>query len=127
MADNTISIFIDHMRVNLRIGLRDHERAAPQPVEVSAELFCDARSYLNENKHNGAYLDYDALARFIQGWEARPHVDLLETYMQELLDFSFSFPSVQAVDLRLAKLSIYPNAAGAGVSITIDRLAYRSK
>ncbi|MCK6417330.1 MAG: dihydroneopterin aldolase [Alphaproteobacteria bacterium] len=121
MPENTISIFIDRLRVNIRIGLLPHERQAPQPVEVSAELFCDADTYRSALK-SGGFLDYDRIAQFIKSWEQRPHVDLLETYLQEFQDFAFTFPVVQSINLRLSKQTIYPNACGAGVELRTTRL-----
>ncbi len=117
--ESTISVFVQKMRVNLRIGLEAHERTAPQPVEVSVELFA-APEYLRNVDKDGL-MDYARLYDALKSWESRPHVELLETYMRELLAVCFDDARVIAVRASLSKPEIFSEAKGAGVAVFIRR------
>ena len=117
--ESTISIFVKTMRVHVRIGLEDFERTAPQPIDVSVELFADV-SYLADAV-KGDIIDYAKLHDVILSWEQRGHVELIEAYLQELLKVGFSFERVTAVRARISKPEIFNRAEGAGVEICICR------
>jgi len=116
---SSISIFVKTMRVNVRIGLHDFERKAPQHLDVSIELLTDV-SYLS-NVDERSLIDYSKLYDAILGWEGRDHVDLLETYMKELITLGFFSPRVSAVKASISKPDIFEKAQGAGLSVFMNR------
>ncbi|MCB1532910.1 MAG: dihydroneopterin aldolase [Alphaproteobacteria bacterium] len=118
-TQSTISIFVKETRVNLRIGLCAHEKEAPQPVDVSVELFTDI-SYLYEADPENI-IDYAKIHAAVKGWEARDHVELIEEYLKELLELGFSFPRVSAVRASISKPAIFEDAAGAGLEVYMNR------
>lgn len=121
MIDNEsyISVFVRDMRVSVRIGLLETEKNAPQPLDVSVELFA-APDYLAQSLA-GDIIDYSKLYDFIAAWEIRPHTELLETLAQDLLAFGFEFPAVRAVKLSLAKPEIFDKTQQAGIQIFMQR------
>lgn len=122
--ENTISIFIDKLRVNVSIGLYEGERQAPQAVDVSVELRV-APDYLT-SVDAASIVDYGKVHDAVMAWEVRDHVDLIESYAKELLDFAFSFASVREVFIQISKPDILETAQGAGVRIDMDRNCYES-
>ncbi len=121
--ESHISIFVKSMRVNVRIGLLPAEREAPQPLDVTVELFT-ALDYL-DGVDADSIIDYAQIYDAVKSWEARDHVDLLETYLQELLTLGFTFDRVTAMRATIAKPEIFDEAQGAGLSVFMRRGDYR--
>ena len=122
--ENTVTIFSRRIEVRVPIGILAHEKT-PQRLWVDIALYADAVTYLqNVSKEN--LLDYAVLVKAVQAWESRPHVDLIETYIKELLALAFDFPQVVAARVSIAKPDIFANAEQAGVSVMMDRTTYDS-
>lgn len=117
--ESYISVFVKEMRINLCIGLHDFEKQAPQPVDVSVELFTDV-SYLSE-ADAASIIDYAKIYDAVKAWEARDHVELIEPYLGELLALGFSFSRVAAVRASISKPDIFPEAQGAGLEVFMHR------
>lgn len=120
--ESYISVFVKEMRVQLRIGLHDFEKTAPQPVDVSVELFTDV-SYLDGIDADGI-IDYAKIHDAVKSWEARDHVELIEPYLNELLKLGFSFSRVQAVRASVSKAEIFEEAEAAGLEVFMRREDY---
>ena len=117
--DSYVSIFVKSMRVNLRVGLQDFEKDAPQPVDVEVELFTDP-AYLRGATEE-SIIDYAKIYEDVKNWEFRDHVELLEPYLADLLELAFSFEAVSAARVSIAKPDIFAEAQGAGVSAYMKR------
>lgn len=117
--ESYISIFVKEMRVQLRLGLYDFEKEAPQAADVSIELFADV-SYLSE-VDNEKIIDYAKIHEAIKSWEERDHVELVETYLKELLMLGFYFDRVNAVRASISKAEIFDETNAAGLEVFIRR------
>ncbi len=122
--ESTISVFVRQMRVNVRIGLYEAERAAPQPLDVSVELFA-APVYLN-GADKGGIINYERIHGAIKAWESRDHVELIEDYLRELLEIGFEFDQVIAVRASVSKPEIFAESAAAGLSVFMRRADYKT-
>lgn len=118
-----VSIFVKDMRVPVRIGLLDSEKLAPQALDVSVELLAGI-DYLAQGA-GGAIVDYAAVYEHVLSWQDRPHVELLESLAQELVDFGFGFTPVQAVRVSVAKPDIFDSAQQAGIGVFMLRQDWR--
>ena len=98
----------------MRCGLHPWERfpESPNRLLVSVEMF--AAWPLSSPD---AYIDYDRVRSRIVSWRDRPHVDLLETLLEELLAFVFEDAAVESARVSVSKPDIFPEAAGAGVEL----------
>lgn len=120
--ENTVTIFARRIEVRVPIGILVHEKA-PQRLWVDVVLYADAAAYLqNVSKEN--LLDYGVLVAAVQDWEFRPHVDLIETYIKELLALAFGFPQVTAARVSIAKPDIFAAAEAVGVEVFMRREDY---
>lgn len=122
--ESYISVFVKEMRVQLRIGIHDFEKKAPQTVDVSMEIFADI-SYLSE-VDNSKIIDYARIHDVIQGWEMRDHVDLIETYLKELLALGFSFDQAMAARVAMSKVDIFEKTDAAGLEVFMKRDDYKA-
>jgi dihydroneopterin aldolase len=116
-------VFVEDQIVNVRIGLHVSERK-PQRLKVQVSLYADPVRYLS-NVSVDSIVDYNQIHAAIATWPGRPHTDLVETYAREILDLAFSMKDVTACAVKLSKMDIYPDAAGAGIDLFLTRRDYK--
>lgn len=118
--NSQIKIFLDPIELLLRIGLHAHEKNAPQRVIISVALYAEPVEYLRGvNAKN--IIDYSVLYESIMRWPERPHTDLIEEYIQDLLALCFEIPNVTACDVSIRKADIFSSDQGAGVGVFMLR------
>ena len=113
-------IALDQIRVQVRIGLNPEEHEAPQTLIVSAELYV-APDYLSQSLSGHDIIDYSVIYEAVKAWEGREHVELIETYMNELIALCFQDPRVEACDIYISKPDIFADAYSAGVQTFMKR------
>ena len=114
-----------HVRVVLRdvevqasVGLHPWERFRERPTRliVNVEMLAAAAGPVDGGGAAGI-IDYDRVRSFIVTWPARPHVDLLETLVEELVAECFKIEPVQACRVSVMKPDIFNDAAAVGVEV----------
>jgi dihydroneopterin aldolase len=118
--DSHIKIFLDSIEVPLKLGLLPHEHNKPQRVLVTAEVYADPAAYLREVSPE-TIIDYAVLYEGITSWAHRPHAQLIEDYLKELLDLCFGSKSVTAARLSIKKADIFGKDQGAGIEVFMHR------
>ncbi len=100
------------LEIKMRVGIAEIERHQlnPQRVIVNVELFA------HKDKHEGETIEscfnYHPIHEYIvNNWPTRPHTDLLETLVEELVSFCFEDKRVEACRVSLQKPEIYEDAA----------------
>ncbi|MFL9842378.1 dihydroneopterin aldolase [Sphingomonas sp. ST-64] len=107
MPDYTIRL--DGLVVEIGLGIHDHERAAPQRVELSVAMRCvydDAPP-----DRIDAVVDYDYLRTGIHALAAQGHLELQETLCDAVAGLALGAdPRIAEVRVRSMKLDVYPDA-----------------
>jgi dihydroneopterin aldolase len=111
-------IVLRDLVISLAIGVPDQERQRPQRVAVSLDLTV---------RHPGpgfrdeivAVLSYHGLVEAIRGLTGP--VKLLETLAERIAALCLADARVLAVEVRVEKPDVYPDAAAVGVIITRRR------
>jgi dihydroneopterin aldolase len=89
-----------------RIGAYDHERLAPQPVLIDAEIvLADATEPTSDRLEDA--LNYDVIRTTILDIATSRHFDLQETLARQIFDSLAALPGVTAVRVRTAKPDAY--------------------
>ena len=113
-----------YMRIILRdvlteahVGLHPWERHAERPTRlvVNVEMFAHtdgARPATPET-----VIDYDGVRAALRNWPDRPHTDLLETLLEELVELCFLDARVEACRVSIVKPDVFNEAAAAGVEV----------
>lgn len=107
MAEYTIHL--DGLVVQIGLGIHDHERAAPQRVELNVAMRCvyDAPPA----DEIDAVVDYDYLRTGIHDLAGRGHIELQETLCDAVAALALAAdPRVVEVRVRSMKLDVYPDA-----------------
>lgn len=96
--------------IDVRIGLNESERQAPQPVVIDVELYRGGGPF--HPSGIAECLDYDRVWRHLTGTlPDRPHTDLLEVLAEELVAFCLDDPQVEACRVVIKKPAIYGGRA----------------
>jgi len=117
----------DYVRAILReveteahVGLHPWERHRERPTRLIVSVEMLGRRTGRADAGQGI-LDYDPIREALRTWRDRPHVDLLETLAEDLLDICFANPRVEVATVSILKPDIFNEAAGAGVEIRRSR------
>jgi 7,8-dihydroneopterin aldolase/epimerase/oxygenase len=116
-------ILLQNVEVTASVGLAAWERVRPQRLVVNLELYAAPENYLREVTRE-SIIDYSPLYERIQSWSTRPHTELIETFVSELLTACFEFPQVLACKVSVAKPEVFDQAQGAGAEAYMQRRDY---
>lgn len=95
------------LRFNANLGILDHERTAPQPIRVDAELNLGTQPLLPRDDDITHVLDYRKVRRIIIEECTAEHVNLLESLIGKLASRLMQLPGVVGVRVKIAKLEIF--------------------
>jgi len=95
------------LRFDANLGILDHEKAAPQPIQVDAELSLGPQPLLPHDDDIMHVLDYRKVRKIIIDECTAEHVNLLETLIGKLAHRLMQLPGVRGVRVRIAKLEIF--------------------
>ena len=113
----TLSVFVRGLRVEAQVGLYAHERGRSQPLIVDVELTLANA----EVRHLRDTVDYDGVVRAARDIAAEGHVELVETYALRLAQACLDDARVASAVVRVEKPEAVPDAAAAGVTVTLHR------
>lgn len=115
-----LRVILKDVVTEVSVGLHPWERHPERPtrVIVNVEMFValpDGRA--------GAvpFVDYDRVRDALKTWPTKPHTDLLETLVDELVALCFAADGVEACRVSVVKPDIFNEAAGAGVEAFVRR------
>jgi dihydroneopterin aldolase len=106
-TSGTQILTLQGLRFDANLGILDHEKTAPQPIRVDAELNLGAQPLLPSDDDIMHVLDYRKVRRIIIDECTAVHVNLLETLIGKLAHRLMRLPGVQGVRVRIAKLEIF--------------------
>ncbi len=95
------------LRFDANLGILDHEKTAPQPIRVDAELNLGPQPLLPRDDDIGHVLDYRKVRKIIIDECTAEHVNLLESLIGKLAHRLMQLPGVLGVRVRIAKLEIF--------------------
>ena len=95
------------LRFTANLGILDHEKTTPQPIQVDAQLNRGPQVLLptDDDIHN--VLDYRRVRQIIIDECTAEHINLLETMIGRLSNRLMSLPGVLGVRVQIAKLEIF--------------------
>lgn len=100
MESRYTKIVLRDVEVSARVGLASWERETPQRLVANVELYAEAEDYLGRVQP-ATIIDYCRLYDLIRSWTVRPHTELLETLVTDLVDACFECLDVHQLPLAL--------------------------
>jgi len=98
------------LRFDANLGILDHDKRAPQPIQVDAELNQGTQPLLPHDDDIGHVLDYRKVRQIIIDECTAEHVNLLESLIGKLTRRLMQLPGVIGVRVKIAKLEIFDDA-----------------
>ena len=101
------SLQLTGLRFAANLGILDHEKRAPQPIQVDAELSLGPQPLRPRDDDITHVLDYRKVRQIIIDECTAEHVNLLETLIGKLCARLMQLPGVQGVRVKITKLEIF--------------------
>ena len=95
------------LRFDANLGILEHEKIDPQPIQVDAELNLGSQAILPSDDDIMHVLDYRKVRKIIIDECTAEHVNLLETLIGKLSNRLMQLPGVLGVRVKIAKLEIF--------------------
>ena len=95
------------LRFDANLGILEHEKTSPQPIQVDAELNMGTQPLLPSDDDITSVLDYRKVRKIIIDECTAEHVNLLETLIGKLAHRLMQLPGVLGVRVKIAKLEIF--------------------
>jgi dihydroneopterin aldolase len=118
-------VFIRDLVLEARIGVYPEEKGGRQPVRIniSFEMRDDGLDYPDGIGPDDLtrVVDYDGLTKRVRALIGRAHVQLVETMAEQIARLCLNDPRVLAARVSVEKLSVFADAASAGVEIERSR------
>ena len=95
------------LRFDANLGILEHEKNAPQPIQVDAELNLGTQPLLPSDDDIHSVLDYRKVRKIIIDECTAEHINLLETMIGKLSNRLMQLPGVLGVRVKIAKLEIF--------------------
>ena len=103
----TQTLTLTGLRFDANLGILAHEKTAPQPIMVDAELNLGTQPLLPRDDDIHRVLDYRKVRRIIIDECTAQHVNLLESLIGKLALRLMQLPGVLGVRVKIAKLEIF--------------------
>jgi len=95
------------LRFDASLGILEHEKTAPQPIQVDAELNLGTQPLLPSDDEIHRVLDYRKVRQIIISECTTSHVNLLESLIGKVAQRLMQLPGVVGVRVKIAKLEIF--------------------
>ena len=95
------------LRFDANLGILAHEKSAPQPIQVDAELSLGVQPLAPRDDDIEHVLDYRKVRQIIIDECTAEHVNLLESLIGKLAHRLLQLPGVIGVRVKIAKLEIF--------------------
>lgn len=106
--------------VDFRIGIHPHEREGTQRVRVDVTVDAQRPDGGFREDYRRVYC-YERLADGIRALAGGGHVGLVETLADRIAEFAMADPLARRAEVSVEKLDVFPDAEGAGVTVTRRR------
>lgn len=107
MSQSTQILTLTGLRFAANLGILDHEKTAPQPIQVDAELNLGPQALLPHDDDINHVLDYRKVRQIIINECTAEHVNLLESMIGKLASRLLQLPGVLGVRVKIVKLEIF--------------------
>lgn len=98
---------LNGLRFDANLGILEQEKAAPQPIQVDAELNLGTQPLMPSDDDINHVLDYRKVRQIIIAECTAEHVNLLESLIGKLSHRLMLLPGVLGVRVKIAKLEIF--------------------
>jgi dihydroneopterin aldolase len=110
-----VRVFVRDLVLDARIGVYAHEHGRTQRIRINIDLGVDLP--VRGTDELADVVSYETVVTGTREIVASGHVRLVETLAERIADRCLADRRVRTVRVRVEKLEVFPDAAGAGVEI----------
>jgi len=112
-----LTVFVRGLRIEAEIGVHPHERGRTQPLTVDIDLVLEPLQVRSIHET----VNYELLAGKARDLASRGHVDLVETFADDLARACLAIGRARSARVRVEKPMAINGAEAAGVEVVISR------
>ncbi|MGO9360737.1 MAG: dihydroneopterin aldolase [Xanthobacteraceae bacterium] len=116
MMSDHVEVKLKNVIVDCACGVHPWEKHPERPNRLSINVTLFAKLTHRRLAEFG-YIDYDFIRNYLKQLESRPHTDLIETLLDEIVDRCFIDERVDACRVSIMKLDIFTETEAAGVEV----------
>jgi dihydroneopterin aldolase len=107
LTKGTQILSLTGLRFNANLGILDHEKSAPQAIQVDADLNMGSQPLKPDDDEISNVLDYRKVHTLIIETCTQQHINLLESLTGKLCVSLMQLPNVLGARVRIVKLDIF--------------------
>ena len=107
LSKGTQILTLTGLRFDANLGILEHEKLTPQPIQVDAELNLGTQPLMPADDDINHVLDYRKVRQIIINECTAEHVNLLESLIGKLTHRLMQLPGVLGARVKIAKLEIF--------------------
>ena len=116
-------VFIKNLKLDVIIGIYDHERTQTQPITLNVEMAWDNRP-AGRSDDITLTLDYEKVSNYIKAFARDSAFLLVERFTEVLAEKLIMEFNIEALTLELNKLTAIPDTDAVGVKISRTKADY---
>jgi dihydroneopterin aldolase len=110
-------IFLREVLVDANIGIHAFEKAGPQKLVISVDLFVPLALSTPQHDKIHEVLDYDFVRSAVRDRIEQGHINLQETLVDDLVRALLAHPLVRAVRVSSEKPDVYADVEAVGIEV----------
>lgn len=116
-------VFIKNLKLDVIIGIYDHERTQTQPITLNVEMAWDNRP-AGKSDDITLTLDYEKVSNYIKTFARDSAFLLVERFTEVLAEKLIVEFNIEVLTLELNKLTAIPGTDAVGVKISRTKADY---
>ena len=110
-------LFLRDYEIYINIGVHDFEKKAEQRVILNVDLYIPLAINTPTHDQLNEVVDYDFMRETIKEIAAKGHIQLQETFCDEIITAMLAHPKVLAARVSTSKPDVYPDCHSVGVEV----------
>jgi dihydroneopterin aldolase len=110
-------LFLRDYEIYINIGVHDFEKKAEQRVILNVDLYIPLDMNTPTHDQLNEVVDYDFMRETIKEIAAKGHIQLQETFCDEIVSAMLAHPKVLAARVSTSKPDVYPDCHSVGVEV----------
>jgi dihydroneopterin aldolase len=110
-------LFLSDYEIYINIGVHDFEKKAEQRVILNVDLYVPLNINTPTKDSLEEVVDYDFMRETIRGLSSQGHIQLQETFCDDIVTAMLLHPKVIAARVSTAKPDVYPDCHSVGVEV----------
>ena len=110
-------LFLRDYEIYINIGVHDFEKKAEQRVILNVDLYIPLAINTPTHDQLNEVVDYDFMRETIKGLASKGHIQLQETFCDDIISAMLAHPKVLAARVSTSKPDVYSDCHSVGVEV----------